>query len=116
MGTECLPGPATGGLRLADHNQKPLGVPGAFLGRVRTVGGCVWTAEDLEQDPSAWERREAMGRWDAMGCPPLGRSSTSDEPRRDQQSTVVTFRNRQLFATIDKATMLITYKLFYKQG
>ena len=24
----------------------------------RTVGGCVWTKEDLERDPSAWERRE----------------------------------------------------------
>ena len=22
------------------------------------MGGCVWTAEDLEKDPSAWERRE----------------------------------------------------------
>lgn len=25
----------------------------------RTVGACVWTAQDLEQDPSAWEHREA---------------------------------------------------------
>ena len=24
----------------------------------RTAGGCVWTKEDLEKDPSAWERRE----------------------------------------------------------
>jgi hypothetical protein len=24
----------------------------------RTVGGCVWSAEDLEKDPSAWEHRE----------------------------------------------------------
>ena len=25
----------------------------------RTVGACVWTAEDLKKDPSAWEHREA---------------------------------------------------------
>jgi len=23
-----------------------------------TIGGCVWTAEDLEKDPSTWDRRE----------------------------------------------------------
>ncbi|CAJ1360261.1 unnamed protein product, partial [Effrenium voratum] len=26
----------------------------------RTVGGCVWTAEDLEKDPSVWEQRRQM--------------------------------------------------------
>lgn len=26
----------------------------------RTVGGCVWSAEDLEKDPSAWEHREEL--------------------------------------------------------
>lgn len=25
----------------------------------RTVGACVWTTEDLEKNPSAWEHREA---------------------------------------------------------
>lgn len=26
----------------------------------RTVGGCVWTAEDLAKDPSAWEQRQEL--------------------------------------------------------
>lgn len=35
---------------------------------VRTVGGCVWTAEDLEKPPNAWENREEL-YWERQRCP-----------------------------------------------